>query len=107
MSNGECTINIKKNVVAAIAVPDSKGVHQCSACEYKTKSTYNLKEHMKSIHDGERYSCNKCNHKAAGKSNLITHVKTVHEGIRYACDQCDHKATRKAYLNSHKLRYHS
>ena len=36
---------------------------------------------MKSIHE----ECSECDYEATKKGNLITHVKSVHEGVKYSC----------------------
>ena len=35
------------------------------------------------------------------KINLRNHVKTVHEGIKYYCDLCDFRSARVSRLNKH------
>ena len=60
--------------------------------------------HVKSIHEGKRYSCDQCDYKATHKSSIIRHVKTIHEGERYPCTQCDYKATQTCDLHIHMSR---
>ena len=83
----------KQNIISTVAARDSGGSHCCVHCDYKTKHLSHFKQHIKSIHEGERYPCTKCDYKATDKSGLRKHVKSIHEGVRYPCDKFDYKAT--------------
>ena len=41
---------------------------------------------MKSDHEGVQYNCELCDYKAAHKANLKRHVNSVHERDKYSCD---------------------
>jgi len=48
-----------------------------------------------------KHPCDQCDFKAASSINLRNHVKTVHEGIKYYCDICDFRSARVSRLNKH------
>ena len=48
---------------------------------YKAIEKSSLKTHVKSIHDGVKYSCEYCDYKATRKDNLQEHVKSIHDGV--------------------------
>ena len=52
-----------------------------------------LKRHMKSFHDGVKYSCKYCDYKVIEKGNLQQHAQSINDGVTYSCEYCDYKAT--------------
>ena len=56
-----------------------------------------------SIHEIEHHPCPQCDYKARQSQNLRQHVKTSHEGVPYPSNLCDYKTTTKSRLHSHKL----
>ena len=74
---------------------------KCKKCDYKTANKAELKGHIQSLHEENRYKCDKCDYNAAEKTDLKLHIQSIHEGERYKCDICDYKATRKTYLETH------
>ena len=60
------------------------------------------------VQEGRRsYPCGQCNYKATHKPHLKQHIKSIHEGERYPCDQCSYKATIKSSLRRHQLKKHN
>ena len=47
-------------------------------CDYKVTPKQNLQQHVKSIHNGVKYSCEYCEYKASHKVNLQRHEKSIH-----------------------------
>ena len=80
--------------------------YPCNQCDYKATREDSLKQHKEYKHEGVRYSCDECGYKATTTGSLQRHVESIHEGLRYPCDQCDHKATSKAYLKKHIMSKH-
>ena len=60
-----------------------------------------LLNHIKSVHQGVKFSCNQCNYKARQKGHLLRHRKSMHEGVKFSCDQCNYDATKKNSLLTH------
>ena len=61
--------------------------------------------HMQKNSEGKS-DCNQCERKFSSKSNLNSHIKSKHEGIKYTCDQCEFKATKSYYIKSHIQQIH-
>ena len=40
----------------------------------------NLKNHIKSVHEGQTFPCQYCKYKATQKCHIQRHIKSVHEG---------------------------
>ena len=60
----------------------------CDQCDHKATWKGYLKQLVKSIPKGVRYSCIQCDHEA----------KSIHMGANFACSHCDYKATQKENL---------
>jgi len=78
-----------------------KTKYDCTLCEHKSNSRYQLKKHKASKHEGVKYPCDQCDYKANELGNLKRHKRSKHEGVRYPCDQCDYKATQNQHLKKH------
>ena len=76
---------------------------QCRQCELKCSSNFNLKNHVKAVHDKIKdIGCDKCDYKCSLKSALKQHVKIVHDKIKdNECDKCDFKCSRNSDLKQH------
>ena len=70
----------------------------CKICNCEFSCLSSLNRHIKSVHEGMRYTCDQCDYKFTDTGNLDKHVKTIHERIYYPCSQGDYKATQKPYL---------
>ena len=60
--------------------------YPCDQCGKQYTEEGGLKKHIKSKHEGFKYTCNQC-------GNLTTHIQSQHEGVKYACDQCGKQFT--------------
>ena len=49
------------------------------------------------IHESERHPCPQCDYKSRPSQYLRQHVKTVHKGVHYPCNLCDYKTTIKCW----------
>ena len=72
-------IDIKMNEQNHSMISDKE--YQCPNCRYKSNRMSNLKQHIKSRHQGMRYPCNHCDRDFNSPSGLRTHVKGVHPMI--------------------------
>ena len=66
------------NIISTSAANETVISHQCEQCDYKTKYSFDLNKHVKSIHEGVRYPCELCDYKATQKGNLRTHKLKRH-----------------------------
>ena len=73
--------------------------HQCDKCEYMAATSYYLKLHRTSKHEGVRYSCDQCENSFL--NGLKSHKISKHKGVRYPCDQCDYTSTLTHGLKAH------
>ena len=48
------------------------------------------------------FICEECKAEFKYKQSLAQHIRSKHEGVRYSCDNCDHKATEVGNLKKHK-----
>ena len=83
-----------------------KSVHegqkfQCPHCEHKATQRSHLQTHIKSVHEGQKFQCPHCEHKATEKGNLKKHIRSVHEGQKFTCKHCEYKASWRGDLQRH------
>ena len=100
-------------------------IFKCDQCSFSTKYNYNLKPHVKAVHDGMQVqSCDKCEYKSSHKKSLTRHQKKAHTNDEnhgengsktakdisfemvgadkiYKCDQCEEEFRSNAALKSH------
>ena len=74
--------------------------HIVGPCSLRKKSLRDT-QHMKSVHESQKFPCPQCAYKATLKDNLQTHIKSVHEGLKFKCTQCDYIVTKKTILQKH------
>merc|ERR1711909_244990 len=65
-----------------------------------------MKQHQRSIHEGQKYKCAKCSYEFNIDRSLQEHIRFVHEGSGYKCDECEFKSRRYYELKAHKYKYH-
>jgi len=80
--------------------------YSCNNCEYQAPTQWDLKRHNNSIHEGIKYFCDQCEFHATYQNSLRIHKESIHEGVKYSCDQCEYQATRRVNLKTHKLTQH-
>ena len=51
---------------------------QCEDCDYRATKTDHLNRHVKSVHQGIRYSCPQCELTFGFKHGVTRHVKKMH-----------------------------
>ena len=74
---------------------------QCPQCDSVFKYRYDMLKHVRSKHEGVKYSCSLCDYKATQQSNLKRHIESTHEGVKFPCKQCDYQATQQSNLKAH------
>ena len=52
--------------------------YQCPSCSYKSNRSANVKQHIKSRHEGMKYPCKHCDRELNSPSGLRTHLKSQH-----------------------------
>ena len=52
--------------------------YQCPNCNYTSKFKSNVKQHIKSIHEGKKYPCKLCDKVVTQPSDLRRHIKKSH-----------------------------
>lgn len=76
----------------------------CSTCGKTYTSMNSLNYHIKTMHEGRRFSCQyDCGKSYTSKSAVNEHVQIKHEGIRFSCphDDCDKTYGEKDTLDRH------
>ena len=89
------TFQYKKSLVNHIKTKHEGFRYSCSQCEYQCKYKSSIRRHQLSKHEGVRYFCNMCDYKATEQG------KYIHEGVTFPCNQCDHQAKHKGELKRH------
>lgn len=80
---------------------------KCSKCKLRLSSASGLKDHMRSVHDGQKFDCKDCGMRYTHRSNLRAHVLEKHKSLRYFCCFCPSKGyTRKKTMQRHMVRVH-
>ena len=64
--------------------------HECAKCNKRFEKPYQLRNHIKSIHeDIKPYPCGQCEKAFSGANYLKKHVNIKHEGLKnYKCEEC-------------------
>ena len=67
--------------------PQQKNIElSCNKCDAVFRYRYNLKVHVKSIHEGVRYDCNQCDSRFTRQSSLRMHKQSLHREVKYDCN---------------------
>ena len=79
-------------------------IQECSICNYKAKSSAELKRHLKAEHlEQKSFTCPECNIVVSRKYHLVRHIKAVHEHERFwQCETCDYKTNNFGCYKKHK-----
>jgi hypothetical protein len=82
---------------------------QCLHCSYWTCIHYNIKAHVKAVHDKVKdFRCQQCNYASSRSSNLTTHMKAVHDKIKdFKCQQCSYSTSVNSNLKKHLKSVHA
>ena len=76
--------------------------NHCMKCNKAFDTKWQLKCHIKNVHEGYKYKCNNCEKEYKSLGSLVLHKKSVHLGITYKCNQCEKTFAQKVNLEKHK-----
>ena len=102
----------------------------CSECDIVCSHLGNLKRHMKSKHEGIRYSCDYqgcdykatqkpdiikypckfCDHQSTTEGSLYLHIESKHKDLKrtmFKCEFCEFESHSKYILKNHKKKFHT
>ena len=79
----------------------SAKMYKCDQCTFSTKYDYNLKPHVKVVHEKikDAVACDKCDYKTHIQIYLQKHVKAVHDKIQDHVFGNQARKTRQARLD--------
>jgi len=80
---------------------------KCDLCNYETSKRENLKFHIRSVHEGVRYTCEHCGYQAMRQENLRAHIRDLHENLTFFCNKCQFQTNRKRKIHEHIRGTHS
>ena len=81
--------------------------HQCDQCPKNFAHKFLLARHIRSVHEGVKFSCEQCDQKFTEKWSLKSHILGVHEKLkRFKCNQCDKAYPQASGLHQHKKKIH-
>ena len=81
--------------------------HQCDKCPKNFAHKFLLARHIRSVHEGVKFSCEQCDQKFTEKWSLKSHVLGVHEKLkRFKCNQFDKAYPQASGLFQHKKKIH-
>ena len=103
VANSNVCVRIQKLKWANVHESVSTTNYKCEECHKKYPTSYTLKMHKQSVHQGVTYACDQCDFGLAYSSqkNLTRHIQSIHKGVRYSCEQCDFKAMQPSNLKFH------
>ena len=80
----------------------------CSHCSRYFKTSSDLGKHVRTHNSEKIYECNECYKRFSKKYNLKMHIKGVHQEERpFKCTICPKAFKRKAHLQAHLKKIHS
>ena len=98
----EATFGQKNQLDRHMNMDHGVKAYQCDECQKTFTRPQDLRNHISSIHKGEkRWKCDQCEESFGFKKSLRRHVDIVHRGIIYKCDQCD-----SSFLDGKTLQKH-
>ena len=105
LCNGEY-IKLKRHILEQHAgFKKEKVLETCMHCG---KTTSNLSEHIRYIHDDNPVPCNICGTVMKNRSKLQKHVQKVHQPeSKISCSDCGQEYGNKYKLYAHKYAVHS
>ena len=88
---------------------NAEGVYECPYCEYTSKKTPTISEHVSQLHPEKAgrqilpFQCSYayCEKKYQAKTHLLNHVRDFHEIVRVQCPDCDYSAKNKYAVYPH------
>ena len=89
-----------------VTVHEGKSVIKCSICDSSFTHSANLKRHIATVHDGQKFKCSICDSSFTQNGDLKRHIRTVHEGQKFKCPICDSSFTERGSLKRHIATVH-
>ena len=86
---------------------DETKEHKCELCSKTFEISFNLRRHIKTVHQSQSVLCNLCN-KSLRKENLPYHIRSVHNQEKnYKCEYCEKEFFYKKTFIEHIASHHS
>ena len=95
----ECKIRQTKSLNQISS--DAKST-ECPECGKVFTEKGNMVKHLRSKHEGIKYSCNQCDYQATQQGNLQTHIAAKHSDNILQCELCDYQTKWRNHYNQHK-----
>ena len=81
--------------------------HKCQKCGLIYNHANNLLQHIKYVHEGEKYVCPICKRLFTQPYSLIRHKRSIHDGIKsFSCESCNERFTQSSSLKRHIIKAH-
>ncbi|XP_052770104.1 uncharacterized protein LOC128209886 [Mya arenaria] len=82
--------------------------YSCSKCDKGFQFPYQVRRHMKAIHEGKYpYQCEQCKKPFTSVSSWKDHITYVHSDLRrFVCDLCNKGFKMSAALKKHRQEFH-
>lgn len=88
--------------VHADIVSDNKKLYECTICNKNFNHEFNLKDHIKSMHETKtEFICDTCGKSLKSRTSLQEHNKLHTDDRPYSCDICD-----RTFVTLYKMRRH-
>ena len=73
----------------------------CPKCSKTFTKRYDLRAHMRVVHEGIKLYCPKCEKSFTHGNYLRCHIRAIHDGIKLDCPKCEKSFAHKRHLQSH------
>ena len=91
---------------------EGKKPFSCDKCDKGFSRAFRLKEHVQSVHEGEKHLCDTCGKGYIHKNALKEHIIVIHNNFKqkteqYLCNICGKDYTKKWVLEQHMASIHN
>ena len=91
---------------------EGKKPFSCDKCDKGFSRAFRLKEHVQSVHEGEKHLCDTCGKGYIHKNALKEHINVIHNNFKqkteqYLCNICGKDYTKKWVLEQHMASIHN